>query len=278
MAYGTVKWFDVGKGYGFIAADNAQDVYVHYTAIRADSYPVLREGQRVEFEIVQDDRGLYADAVRIWPDTDESRGPAGTLPRPVSPAGGGAVPGHLVAHLLAMWEPAVCAFVAADFGDVRASAALDRYLRSWEDSTDWASLAGVLARIKAGDRYDPNLLAGLDQIDRIIAARVLDALAGKVTVPVALGPAMKFGTLLADLVFAAAHEDQRMAESARRNLRIMADSDSPVLAAVLTRILDGNRNPDLVSVVQEPLDREVVKTVLHFIPLAEAEDPRKRSW
>jgi hypothetical protein len=70
----------------------------------------------------------------------------------------------------------------------------------------------VLARIKAGDRYDPNLLTGLDKADRGIATRALDALAGKVTVSAVLGPAIKFGTLLSDLVFAAAYDDPKMAE------------------------------------------------------------------
>jgi cold shock protein len=405
MAHGTVKWFSEDKGYGFITPDSGRDVFVHVTAIRTDGGPrVLGEGQRVEFEIVQDDRGPQAEAVRVLPETGEAAGRAEMLPRmdglyraddgefsrflkfsslnrvshvstpknadaedvarwlgpehplssqatyalrgdqisfsmvsphgnidytglltsdgsaiklslpfesvytftrtgaasvpsvsqapshsagnaahatdgsvnTVGPGDGGAAPPGFVAHFLALWEPAVSALVAADDGDTSADAALDRYLSSWADSTDWAALANVLARIKAGDRHDPNLLDGLDKVDRVIATRALDALAGKLTVSVALGPAMKFGTLLADLVFAAAHDDRAMAELARRNLRIMASDGYPSLAAALQRILDGDRNPELCSGFTDPLERDVVKTVLRYIPLADAEDPRGR--
>ena len=64
MAQGTVKWFNADKGYGFIAVDGGRDVFVHYTAIVMDGYRVLEEGQRVEFEITQSDRGPQADSVR----------------------------------------------------------------------------------------------------------------------------------------------------------------------------------------------------------------------
>ena len=64
MAQGTVKWFNPEKGYGFIAVDNGRDVFVHYTAIQMDGYRTLEEGQRVEFDIMQSDRGPQAEAVR----------------------------------------------------------------------------------------------------------------------------------------------------------------------------------------------------------------------
>jgi len=67
-----------------------------------------------------------------------------------------------------------------------------------------------------------------------------------------------------------------MAELARRNLRIMAPNGYPSLAAVLQRILDGDRHPELSSAFTDPLERDVVKTVLRYVPLAEAEDPRSR--
>ena len=51
MAQGTVKWFNNEKGYGFIAVDGGQDVFVHYSAIQSDGYRSLDEGQRVEFEV-----------------------------------------------------------------------------------------------------------------------------------------------------------------------------------------------------------------------------------
>jgi len=64
MAQGTVKWFNADKGYGFIAVDGGRDVFVHYSAIQSDGFRSLEEGQRVEFEIAQSDRGPQADGVR----------------------------------------------------------------------------------------------------------------------------------------------------------------------------------------------------------------------
>ena len=64
MAQGTVKWFNAEKGYGFIAVDGGRDVFVHYSAIQSDGYRSLDQGQRVEFEIMDSDRGPQAEAVR----------------------------------------------------------------------------------------------------------------------------------------------------------------------------------------------------------------------
>jgi CspA family cold shock protein len=57
---GTVKWFDAKKGYGFINRENGEDVFVHYSAINGDGYRVLKDGQKVEFEVVQGKKGLEA--------------------------------------------------------------------------------------------------------------------------------------------------------------------------------------------------------------------------
>ena len=65
MAEGTVKWFSNEKGYGFIARDGAEDVFVHHSAITMEGYRSLTEGQRVEFEVVQGDKGLQAANVQI---------------------------------------------------------------------------------------------------------------------------------------------------------------------------------------------------------------------
>jgi CspA family cold shock protein len=56
MAKRTVKWFNHNKGYGFIAQENGEDVFVHYSAIQADGYKSIEEGQAVEFEITQGPR------------------------------------------------------------------------------------------------------------------------------------------------------------------------------------------------------------------------------
>ena len=60
VAQGTVKWFSNEKGYGFIERDEGDDVFVHFTAIAMDGYKSLREGQRVEFEVVEGTKGLQA--------------------------------------------------------------------------------------------------------------------------------------------------------------------------------------------------------------------------
>jgi CspA family cold shock protein len=57
---GHVKWFNDAKGYGFIAGENGEDVFVHYTAIQQDGVKTLGEGQAVEFEVVQGAKGPQA--------------------------------------------------------------------------------------------------------------------------------------------------------------------------------------------------------------------------
>ncbi|CAO5227016.1 MULTISPECIES: cold-shock protein [Frankiaceae] len=66
MAQGTVKWFNSEKGFGFISVDGGgSDVFVHYSAIDMDGYKALEEGQRVEFQVTQGQKGPQADAVRV---------------------------------------------------------------------------------------------------------------------------------------------------------------------------------------------------------------------
>lgn len=62
---GTVKWFNGGKGYGFIAREGGDDVFVHYSAIRGEGFRNLEEGQRVEFAVEQDRKGLRAADVVV---------------------------------------------------------------------------------------------------------------------------------------------------------------------------------------------------------------------
>jgi len=63
LAQGTVKWFNDAKGYGFIAQEGGPDVFVHFSAIRAEGFKSLQEGDRVEFEITQGPKGPQATNV-----------------------------------------------------------------------------------------------------------------------------------------------------------------------------------------------------------------------
>ncbi|WP_027107652.1 cold-shock protein CspD [Lacticigenium naphthae] len=60
MERGTVKWFNAEKGFGFIEVEGHDDVFVHFSAINEEGYKSLEEGQEVEFEIVEGDRGPQA--------------------------------------------------------------------------------------------------------------------------------------------------------------------------------------------------------------------------
>lgn len=60
---GSVKWFNANKGFGFITRDSGDDVFVHFRSIRGEGHRVLHDGQRVEFEVSEGDKGLQADDV-----------------------------------------------------------------------------------------------------------------------------------------------------------------------------------------------------------------------
>jgi CspA family cold shock protein len=62
---GTVKWFNDAKGFGFISRENGEDVFVHYTAITANGFRSLQEGQAVQFEVVKGKKGLQAENVQV---------------------------------------------------------------------------------------------------------------------------------------------------------------------------------------------------------------------
>jgi CspA family cold shock protein len=64
MTVGTVKWFNADKGYGFITPESGEDVFVHFSAIQATGYRSLAEGQAVEFDVAQGQRGPQAANVR----------------------------------------------------------------------------------------------------------------------------------------------------------------------------------------------------------------------
>ncbi len=64
MARGTVKWFNEKKGFGFIQQEGGPDVFVHFSAIQGDGFKTLAEGQTVEFDIIQDEKGAKAQNVQ----------------------------------------------------------------------------------------------------------------------------------------------------------------------------------------------------------------------
>jgi len=62
---GSIKWFDAKKGFGFITSPNGGDIFVHYSAIQSKGYRVLKDGQKVEFEVIQGPKGLEAKNLEI---------------------------------------------------------------------------------------------------------------------------------------------------------------------------------------------------------------------
>jgi len=64
MAHGTVKWFNEKKGFGFIQQEGGPDVFVHFSAIKGDGFKTLAEGQAVEFDVIQDEKGAKAQNVQ----------------------------------------------------------------------------------------------------------------------------------------------------------------------------------------------------------------------
>lgn len=62
---GTVKWFNNAKGYGFIQRESGEDIFVHYSSIISEGYKSLKEGQKVEFNLGQGDKGPQAQEVHL---------------------------------------------------------------------------------------------------------------------------------------------------------------------------------------------------------------------
>ncbi|MGE5610413.1 MAG: cold-shock protein [Bacillota bacterium] len=64
MLSGTVKWFDVKKGFGFILSPEGKDVFVHYSSIEGDGFRALKDGEKVEYELIEGPKGLHAKHVK----------------------------------------------------------------------------------------------------------------------------------------------------------------------------------------------------------------------
>ncbi|NBJ63867.1 cold-shock protein [bacterium c-19] len=65
MSTGKVKWFNADKGYGFITGEDGKDIFVHYSAIQCDGFRTLEEGQSVDYEVVEGERGEQAANVSV---------------------------------------------------------------------------------------------------------------------------------------------------------------------------------------------------------------------
>ena len=65
MEKGKVKWFNATKGFGFIEREDGSDIFVHYSAINAEGFRTLTEGQEVSFDVVEGDKGLQASNVQV---------------------------------------------------------------------------------------------------------------------------------------------------------------------------------------------------------------------
>lgn len=75
---GKVKWFNNAKGYGFIGREDGPDVFVHYSAVQADGYKTLKEGDEVDFDIVEGQKGPQAESVVHVPQGGADQASRGT--------------------------------------------------------------------------------------------------------------------------------------------------------------------------------------------------------
>ena len=89
MATGTVKWFDCKKGFGFLCGDQeGKDIFVHYTSIEGEGFRSLKNGETVDYELVESDKGLQAHHVRARRPAPPAQSPPGPeqIPAMKSPA------------------------------------------------------------------------------------------------------------------------------------------------------------------------------------------------
>jgi hypothetical protein len=172
-------------------------------------------------------------------------------------------------RLLRSWDPVLSALLAAHAGDQDAVRVLEQTLANLAEDSDWTALSNVVRRLAAGDR-DPQLLAGLDPVDTVIAQRAVAALDGRADIDSnawhrLAAPADNLADQLNSLaatVIAAAQGDSEAADALRPMLAdLAADESWRTLAGVLHRILDGDRDLALLDGL-DPTDTAVVTHVL----------------
>ena len=83
MPQGNVKWFDSKKGFGFIISPEGKDVFVHFTSIEGDGFRSLKDGETVDYEQIQGEKGLLAQHVRRLASQAAKPAPS---PQPIKPA------------------------------------------------------------------------------------------------------------------------------------------------------------------------------------------------
>ncbi|MDG6105003.1 AAA family ATPase [Dactylosporangium aurantiacum] len=166
------------------------------------------------------------------------------------------------------WEPTLAVLVAAVRGDQDAARALDEVLTEIAGSQDWADLAAVLRRILDGDRDPDTLLTGLDPIDTAIVTRALDAVTGRITLQPGPTPNTDPATqepwpAIIAAVAAAADGDHAAAADVNPLLDDLAGRDEwAALAAILRRIIAGERDPDALQAGLDPTDTAIAAAVL----------------
>jgi tetratricopeptide (TPR) repeat protein len=187
------------------------------------------------------------------------------------------------AAILAMWEPLIAAIVAARHGDTDAATYVDTYLSAADSSAqDGRRIAAILAALRLihHGNHDPDT-SDLDEVAKAIIARALDAVTGRSEilidlwpavsterseVLVDLWPAVSFGSLMGHIVKAVAGSSGASAATAREKLDdLLTNPGDAPLARALEQILGGDRDPGLASKLDDPADRAIVATVLHYI-------------
>jgi hypothetical protein len=176
-------------------------------------------------------------------------------------------------HLLDDWSPRIAAIVAAVDGDERAKAEITRSLDELAGSPGCSELTGRLRRVLAGDRDRKSLSEGLDEIDTVIVDRTLDAVADRLQLRPPVDP--RWSPVI-DAVAAAARGDEHVPPGLDQLLDQLAEtSDWSALAAVLRRILAGERDPDRLTAGVDALDAVDTAIVEEVLTLLAGQHPEQ---